>query len=45
MDSSAEKADVPDESWTNDQIKSYLDANNIAYKTTDTKAQLLAYLQ
>ncbi|WP_368492543.1 Ish1 domain-containing protein [Levilactobacillus namurensis] len=40
----SEEDGVPDNSWTNDQIRSYLDDHGIAYKAADTKAQLLDYL-
>ena len=35
------KSDVPDDSWSNDDIRSYLDSKGIEYKARDTKAELL----
>ena len=35
------KSDTPDDSWSNDDIRSYLDSKGIEYKTRDSKAQLL----
>ena len=32
----------PDSSWTAAQLKAYMDANSIEYKTSDSKAELLA---
>lgn len=40
----SEEGGVPDDSWTNDQIRAYLDKHGVTYKTSDTKAQLLAYI-
>ena len=32
----------PDSGWTAAQLKAYMDSNSIAYKASDSKAQLLA---
>ena len=32
----------PDSGWTAVQLKAYLDANSIAYKSSDSKSELLA---
>ena len=36
------KSESPDKSWSNDDIRTYLNSKNIEYKTRDSKAQLLA---
>ncbi len=32
----------PDESWTNDEIREWLDSRGVEYTTRDTKDELLA---
>ena len=32
----------PDSSWTKTEIKKYLDSNNISYKSSDSKENLLS---
>lgn len=34
-------AEEPDESWTNDSIRDWLDEQGIEYHASDTKAELL----
>ncbi|WP_082618000.1 MULTISPECIES: hypothetical protein [Lactobacillaceae] len=45
MTSLSDEGSAPDESWTNADIQNYLDQHNLAYKTSDTKAQLLAHVK
>ena len=31
----------PDDTWTNDQLREYMDSNNITYGSRDTKQELI----
>ena len=35
------KSNTPDDSWTNNEIRSYLDSEGIEYKARDSKTELL----
>ena len=35
------KSDTPDDSWSNNDIRKYLDGKGIEYKARDSKAELL----
>ena len=42
----SDEDDRPDMDWTMSEIKSYFDANNVSYTTTqNTKAKLLALIE
>jgi len=42
VEESPPKSSEPSDEWTKDEIKAWMDANNVSYNSGDTKADLVA---